>query len=41
MGNIFAVVFLGSSAIMFVAVVVMGIMHWSEERQAEKAVKPT
>ena len=39
MGNLFAVVFLGSSAFMFLSVVVMGIMHWSEERNADKPAK--
>ncbi len=41
MGTLFAIVFLGTSAIMFVGVVVMGILHWSEERKAEKAAKPS
>lgn len=40
MGNLVAIIFLGSSAIMFTAVVVMGIIHWSEERKTVKAVKP-
>jgi|LNFM01.1.fsa_nt_gb hypothetical protein len=35
MGNIFAVVFLGSSALMFLGVVAMGIIHWNEERKAD------
>jgi hypothetical protein len=39
MGNLFAVMFLGSSAFMFVGVVVMGIMHWSEERRTHKPAK--
>ncbi len=34
MGSLFAVVFLGSSAVMFIGVVAMGIMHWNDERKA-------